>query len=385
MKRLREGAAAVTAMVLLSNTAPLTGPMSPVIVYDFTQRFHIVPRHAAALVSAELGGLTAATIVAYWLVARFDRRLLGGLALLVAIVGQLATFTTSSFLFLLLARTVAGFGAGLAYSVAIAAISGTAEADRNFSFSIASNAIVTTLLLALTAFFTFGVHAGRVMVAFILLFLLTSLCLPWLPRRAGAIEAEAVRQAGRGHFSLGSALVGLLGMFLLSTSYGAVWPSIGEIGLQRGDSPHTVATAFALVGFGGIAAGLVAAWCSGRLPRALSMAIGALGFAGAVFALTLPLSFALIAVTATFFWAFGIPFYFGTMASLDPTGRLTVLTTAMIPFGMAAGQLITAALTALPGFAWIVGAAIVLAAAGLLALLAALHVSARMRRQVSVA
>ena len=113
------------------------------------------------------------------------------------------------------------------------------------------------------------------------------------------------------------------------------------------------------------------------------MAIGALGFAAAVFGLILPLSFALIAVAATFFWAFGIPFYFGTMAGLDPTGRLTVLTTAMIPFGIAAGQLITATLTALPGFAWIVGAAIVLAAAGLAALLAALQVIAR--RQVSVA
>ncbi len=386
MKKLQDGAAAVLAMVMLSNSASLTGLVSPAIVFDFTQRFHMIPRHAATLVSAELGGITVATLLSIWLVARFDRRLQGGLAILVAITGQLATFATTSFSLLILARAVAGFGAGIAYSVAIAAMSGTVDADRNFSFSMASNAIVVTLMLALTAFFTFGVQAGRVMVAFILLYLLTALCLPWLPRRAIAVAAEAAKPSNTAPFSLFSALVGLLGMFLISTSYGAVWPSIGVIGLQRGDTAQTIASAFALVGFGGIAAGFVAAWCSGRLPRSVLMAVGALGFAAAVFALTLPLSFAVIAVATTFFWTFGIPFYFGTMASLDPTGRLTVLTTAMIPFGIAAGQLITAALTAMPGFGWIVGAAVVLAVAGLVALIAALQVNAgQMRRQTSAA
>jgi predicted MFS family arabinose efflux permease len=39
-----------------------------------------------------------------------------------------------------------------------------------------------------------------------------------------------------------------------------------------------------------------------------------------------------------FFWIFSIPYYLGSQSALDPSGRLAVLSSAMMPFGLAAGQ-----------------------------------------------
>jgi predicted MFS family arabinose efflux permease len=382
MTRARSEVPAIIAMVLLTNPAQVTGSVAPAMVSDFTERFHFSLHEASTLISAELGGTTVAIVLSYWLVTRFDGRLLAGLAILIAVAGQLATLAAPPINFVLAARTAVGFGGGIVNSVAIAAIAGTRRPDRNFGFVMASNTIAVTLILTLVAFFSFGVTAGRTMIALSLLLVLAAVVLPWLPGRAQIVKAGNVHAGRPAHFSLASALIGLLGMFFLATSFGSVWPSIGQIGLQRGDTAQTISTAFALAGFGGIAAGFIAASISGHLPRSALMSIGALGFAAAAFALNLPLTLPVIAAAAMFFWVFGLPFYFGTMASLDPSGKLAVLTTAMLPLGVAAGQLVTATLTALPGYAWIIGAAVIFAVAGLAALVGALglHSASILRR-----
>jgi predicted MFS family arabinose efflux permease len=370
----------ILAMVLFTNPAPTTGAAAPAIVYDFIERFHLLPRQASTLMSAELVGMALASIAGYWLVMRCDRRMLAALSIIIAIAGQLATLTFPPFPLLLAARLVAGFGSGMALSVGAAALAGTRDADRNFGWSIASQSIATAGIMSLVAFFNLGVNSGRTMVAFIGLLLLTAASLPWFPRYA---EAATVRQdsedVGAG-FSSTAAFIGLFGVFLISGSFGTVWPMLGQIGLMRGDSPETISATFAVVGFGAIAGGLVAAWAAGKAPRNILISIGALGLAASAAMLALKLPFVGISLLVMIFWAFGITFVYGAMASLDAAGRLTVLIGAIVPIGIAAGQLLTASLTALPGFLYILGASVVLATVGLTALLVAMGLAARWTR-----
>jgi MFS family permease len=361
-------------MVLLTNPAGAIGSIAPAVVYDFTQRFHFLPLQASAFISAELGGMTAAIILASLLVVRFDRHFLAGLAIALAAVGELVTLASPSFDFMLIARGAVGFGGGIAYSVAIAALAGTRHPDRNFGYAMASNMIAAALVLTTVAFFTFGVGTGRTIVALILLLIAAVLGLPWLPRRADIVGAEKIAGSPPAQYSLAAASIGLVGMFCISNSFGTVWPSISQIALHRGDTAGTIATAFAVAGFGGIAGAFSAAWISGRLARPILMAIGALGFAAAVFALTLALPLPLVAPAAMFFFIFGIPFYFGTMADLDPSGRLAVLTSAMLSGGIATGQLLAATFTAWSGYGSMIATGIILAVTGLLALLGALRI-----------
>ena len=374
MKRTLGEAPAILAMVLLTNPAGAIGSIAPAVVYDFTERFHYLPRQASAFISAELGGMTVAIVLSSLLVARFDRHLLAGIAILIAVIGQLATLAAPSFDLILIARMAVGFGGGIAYSVAVAALAGTRQPDRNFGYAMASNMIAATLVLTLVAYFTLGAGTGRSIVALTSLLVLAAIGLPWLPRRAETAETAHQEGSHPARYSLAAASIGLVGMFLISNSFGAVWPSVAQIALDRGDAARAIATAFAVAGFGGIAGAFSAAWISGRLPRQVSMAIGALGFAGAIFALTLPIPLPLIAPAAMFFFIFGIPFYFGTMASLDPSGRLAVLTSAMLSGGITTGQLLTASVLAPSGYGWIIATGFTLAVAGLLALLGAVRI-----------
>lgn len=374
MKRKFGEVPAILAMVLLTNPAGSIGSIAPAVVYDFTERFHFPAAQGSAFISAELGGMTVAILLSSLLVARFDRRFLAGAALIIAIIGQVATLSTPSFDFVLIARMAVGFGGGIAYSVAIAALAGTRQPDRNFGYAMASNMIAATLVLTGVAYFTLGVGTGRSIVALTLLLVLAAIFLPWLPRRAGSVEAAQHETSPPARYSLIAAAVGLLGMFCISNSFGAVWPSVAQIALARGDAARSIATAFAVAGFGGIAGAFSAAWLAKRLPRPMLMAIGALGFATAIFALALPVPLPLIAPAAMFFFIFGIPFYFGTMASLDPSGRLAVLTSAMLSGGITTGQILAAAIMAPTEYGWLIITGIILAIAGLLALLGALRI-----------
>jgi predicted MFS family arabinose efflux permease len=266
-----------------------------------------------------------------------------------------------------------GFGGGIAYSVAIAALAGTRQPDRNFGYAMASNMIAATLVLTLVAYFTLGVGTGRSIVGLILLLVLAAIFLPWLPRRPVSVEPARHDGSHPARYSLIAASIGLVGMFCISNSFGAVWPSVAQIALARGDAARSIATAFAVAGFGGIAGAFSAAWLAKRLPRPVLMAIGALGFAAAMFALALPVPLPVIAPAAMFFFIFGIPFYFGTMASLDPSGRLAVLTSAMLSGGITTGQILTATVLAQSGYGWIIATGMVLAVTGLAALLGALR------------
>jgi predicted MFS family arabinose efflux permease len=374
MKRTFGEAPAIVAMVLLTNPGGAIGSITPALVYDLTERFHFLPRQASAFISAELGGMTAAIVLSSLLVVRFDRHLLAGVAIIIAIIGQLATLAAPSFDFVFIARMAVGFGGGIAYSVAIAALAGTRQPDRNFGYAMASNMIAATLVLTLVAYFTLGVSTGRTIVALTFLLVLAGLGLPWLPRSANIVKKQLPKGSRPARYSLAAASIGLVGMFLISNSFGVVWPSVAQIALERGDAARTIAAAFAVTGFGGTAGAFSAASISRRLPRQFSMAIGALGFAIAVFALTLPVPFPLIAPAAMFFFIFGIPFYFGAMASLDPSGRLAVLTSAMLSGGITTGQLLTAAFMAQLGYCWIIATGVILSVAGLLALLGALRI-----------
>jgi hypothetical protein len=59
MKRMLDGAAAILAMVLLTNPAAVLGSVAPAVVYDFTERLHFLPRQPEFVWRRELNGLAS--------------------------------------------------------------------------------------------------------------------------------------------------------------------------------------------------------------------------------------------------------------------------------------------------------------------------------------
>ncbi|MFM0341784.1 MFS transporter [Paraburkholderia fungorum] len=332
---------AIAAMVTMSNLGALTMLMTPAFIAGYLSSGWLTGTQASTLTSVELAGMTIAVILTSLVIARVDRRACLGVGLLVAAVGHLASILVASYPLLVIIRTVAGIGIGITYTVAVAALSATRSPDRNFGFAITSNQLSVTLLLALLSWFGLD-HGYRVVIGVVLVFtLLMGLGIVWFPRAAPVRSAAESNVGMQVSSSTLPGVLGLAGMFLFLVAVGEVWPIVGPIAQSHGIGSAAVGSALAIAGLAGIAAGLLVSLIGSRFGRLAPLIVGTLGLACAMLTLlvasdgqSLVLSTSLI----MFFWIFSIPYYLGSQSALDPSGRLAVLSSAMMPFGLAAGQ-----------------------------------------------
>jgi MFS transporter, DHA1 family, inner membrane transport protein len=335
------GLPAIASMVAMTNLGALTMLMTPAFIAGYLSSGRLSNAEASTLTSVELAGMTVAVILTSLVMARVDRRVCLATGLLVAALGHLASIMVASYPVLVMLRTLAGSGVGIAYTVAVAALSATRSPDRNFGIAITSNQLSVTLLLGLLSWL--GLDQGyRWVIGVVLAFtLLMGLGIGWFPRGAPvrASSDSEIRPAASSSILPG--ILGLVGMFLFLVGVGEVWPIVGPIAQSHGIAASSVGSALAIAGLSGIAAGLLVSLIGSRFGRLSPLIVGTLGIACAMLTLLAASdSHSLVVSTSLimFFWIFSIPYYLGSQSALDPSGRLAVLSSAMMPFGLAAGQ-----------------------------------------------
>lgn len=347
------GLPAISAMVAMSNLGALTMLMTPAFIAGYLSSGRLSNTEASTLTSVELAGMTVAVILSSLVIARVDRRACLAVGLLIAAFGHLATMLVASYPVLVIVRTLAGVGVGIAYTVAVAALSATRLPDRNFGIAITSNQLSVTLLLALLSWL--GLDQGyRVVIGVVLVFtLLMGLGIGWFPRAAPVQTSAAPAKGAQATSSMLPGVLGLAGMFLFLVAVGEVWPIVGPIAQSHGIGAATVGSALAIAGLAGIGAGFLVSLIGSRFGRLVPLIVGTVGLACAMLTLLMA-SDGKSLVTSTslimFFWIFSIPYYLGSQSALDPSGRLAVLSSAMMPFGLAAGQALANSMT--PGAAY---------------------------------
>ncbi len=338
--------AALAAMTMMTNLGALTMLLTPAVIAAFVGAGRFSPGQASTLTAVELGGMTLAVLASSLQIARIDRRLWISAGWLVAVAGQLASIYAQSFALLLALRAVTGLGVGVAYTIAVAGLAATRSPDRSFGLAITANQLSATLVLAVASGVGLNHGHGRVIAILFIFTLLMGVGLPWIPRRGPALDAPSAPVA-RSPSSLAPALLGLAGMFLFLVGVGSVWPIVGPIAQSHGVHADAVGAALAVAGVGGITAGLLVFGLGTRLGRFGPLMAGTLGLAGAMLLLLIVHDGRLLMVDSLlimFFWIFSIPYLLGALSSLDQTGRLTVISSAMMPFGLAAGQALAAAM-----------------------------------------
>jgi MFS transporter, DHA1 family, inner membrane transport protein len=327
--------------------------MTPAFIAGYLSSGRLSNTQASTLTSVELAGMTVAVILTSLVIARVDRRACLAVGLLIAALGHLASILVVSYPVLVIVRTLAGVGVGIAYTVAVAALSATRLPDRNFGIAITSNQLSVTLLLALLSWL--GLDQGyRVVIGVVLAFtLLMGLGIGWFPRVAPLRAADDPDMGTQAASSTLPGVLGLVGMFLFLVAVGEVWPIVGPIAQSHGIRAAAVGSALAIAGLAGIGAGLLVSLIGSRFGRLVPLIVGTVGLACAMLTLlvasdgqSLVMSTSLI----MFFWIFSIPYYLGSQSALDPSGRLAVLSSAMMPFGLAAGQALANSMT--PGTAY---------------------------------
>lgn len=326
---------ALLAAVMLSNSSAVVGTISPTFVDAFIAG-GMPLASASQLAATEFFSIAIMMLCSPLLITRIDRRLLGLFGVIAGASGQLLSFQVESTPLAMLCRAVAGIGEGALSAVAIASLAAAASPDRAFGMAVSANQIAATIMLALIAWASAMSPTNSAMIIMAVFIAINIVFVPALPRRS-AVQASLHEKAPAGR--LVPIMCGIAATFLLAGGFGAVWPVAGQIISARGVSQATLATSYTIAGFGGIVGGVVVAFLGDRLGRIVPVVFGTLVMATAL-ALVSSAFFAPALIAIMFFWSFNIPYYLGLQAVFDPSGRLAVLTSAMIPFGIASGQVV---------------------------------------------
>ena len=325
----------LTALALLPNPNAIIGIVMPLIVNAFVAR-GVEVGMAARLGAAELFASAMALLCAPAYLGRTNPRMMAYAAIAVALSGQLLSLEGSNPVVLLLARVCAGAGAGVLYATAVAALSATPQPDRALGLSITVNQVAATMLLVVIPFFARSAPTSAAIAVTAAFLAAHAAFVPALPPRRLRQQRTvlATDVANRRLLIICAAT----GMALVSASFGMIWPLVGQLGNLMKIEASGMALGYLLGGVGAIFGGIVATAIAAKVDRSLAVTLAA---AGLVLGIGLTLTSLLTAGMFLIMFSFilGAPFYIGLLAQVDRTGRLSVLTSAMIPLGVAAGQI----------------------------------------------
>ena len=330
------------SIFLIGVIAPEVFIVQPGFVQGLVEYLGFDDQGAGKVVSAEMWGLAATTILMTFIAHRVNwRGVVFGSLVIMFLANVACTLTTDVGTFVTL-RFIAGLGAGSLVSLSFAAIGLTANPDRNFGLVImwvlTYGAIV--LWAMPSAYAEFGFNG---MLWFFALFPLVAT--PFVKKLP--VSGENQEQVEEDAVDLSPVLKGiaLVSMFAYFVAQGVVWAYLFLIGLAGGLSEQAVANGLMLSQFAGIAGALLAAVIAHRFGRSAPLTIGILGGALCLYFIVGTFEFLVFAVAVcvyNFFWNLTHPFLLGAMASFDRHGRVVVYAVASQMLGLAVGPYLAA-------------------------------------------
>lgn len=311
--------------------------VAPLLLSAFVDDRGFGEENAAWLSSGELlASAVAAIAVAGWLTRR-SRRATAGLGLGLVVAAQLLSMMQLDFVPLLSLRALAGIGAGLAGAASTAAAAGTDNPERVF----ASASFVTAILGAVTIGpIGMAIGAYGAAGAFAIAALVTFLVFPLLAGLPAPVVAPSTAVGERSGQHVMAAVAVLSAVFVFMLGQNAVWGFTARIGQSAGLSVQEVSWILGATALAGLAGAAAAATLGTSRGRTAPLLLAIAGTTVSVFVLVESTTAApFIAANAvwTFLFAFSMPYFIGTLAALDRTGRWAAMGTGVAGIGAALG------------------------------------------------
>ena len=329
--------ATLSSIFLIGVIAPEVFIVQPGFVQGLVEYLGFDDQGAGRVVSAEMWGLAATTILMTFIAHRVNWRGVVFASLVVMFVANVAcTLTTDVGTFVAL-RFIAGLGAGSLVSLSFAAVGLTSNPDRNFGLLIMWVLTYGAIVLwAMPAVYdAFGFNG---MLWFFAIFPL--IAMPFVRHLPVSGESDAQVEDDAVDLPPALKIMALAAMFAYFIAQGVVWAYLFLIGLSGGLSEQAVANGLMLSQFAGIAGALLAAVIAHRFGRSAPLTIGILGGALCLYFLVGSftfLAFAIVVCVYNFFWNLTHPFLLAAMASFDRRGQIVVYAVAMQMLGLAIG------------------------------------------------
>lgn len=338
---------AIGSAIVLGTICALVANTLPVFLVVLGRTLSLNEAQVGYVALADLGGIAMGSVICALLpslLARLGWRLVAMMGLGLLIVGNLAASQAGHYSILLVARSVAGTGAGFTMAIAYAVLAGGSHPARNLAlfnvFQLASAAIGVQYLDTIA-----DVWGAQGLFLLITLFsvLGTSLC--YLLPRAGREVAAALlddapvnpeRISGPGWLAITAALLHFVGA-------GAIFGFLAYMGIAWGGDPATVESGVSTAMLSAIVAAIISAVVGSRfhflLPLLAGYAILLLAVA-LLFVIQPVAQFAILAALFGFGWNIVMPFQFAAVTHADRSDSAAMLVNASTLGGVAIGPAI---------------------------------------------
>lgn len=311
--------------------------------------------------AAENAGMLLGSVSVSVLSRWASYRLLAAVGIAIALAGNGLTLDTTAFEAFCGIRFATGIGSGICYSAAIAALSLTARATRNFSIFVVVLVIANSLELWLIPDVVAAWHARGIYAVLGLLFVPPALLLGFIPKGAVAARAAAAEPLAAASASSLLPWLCLLGVVLFCVAASAFYAYAERIGLAVGmtesgiSSTLTLCNLFSLTG-SMLAYALGRHWGQHR-PQLAAIVVMIGVYAAWAISLSVP---DYISGVLIFFevWSMASVYQLTTLTGIDPTGRYVALIPAAQGIGQSAGPFLAGTLLEQQlGFAQMLGVA----------------------------
>lgn len=333
----------IIAVALLASITPASLALAPVIGGGYVESLGVDPSQVGDLIGIELLGAALASIPAYFAIGRVSWRTIMRIALVVCLVANLASCFTSDLGKLFPLRFLNGLGFGTIMTLTIVIVGMTRDQERNFGYWSVGQVLFSVVgFLLFPAFMTaFGIVGFFwFMVA---VFALLQLTVKYMPERGGAEHQQGLSSLSPKAKKM--IPVGLIALLFFYIGIGSLWPFVELIGKQEAIDGQTIANTLSAASVVGLGGALLASFLSTRFGRLMPSLLGYILIGGtmAMFYGTPSLVvFVIACLLYKFAWWFLTPYVLGNMTTLDPSGRLAILTNFVIAAGMGGGPMIAA-------------------------------------------
>jgi predicted MFS family arabinose efflux permease len=360
----------------------------PVISTSWVNHLGFTEEQVGYTASADLFGLAIGAVLAYFVVARFDRRLLTFVAAAVAITANLLCIYYQTYEVTLWLRLAAGIGAGVYTGIAVATIGGHSRPAFAFGLELFAFAFSQAAELKFLPYLSIeGMY-----IAFAATFIFGLLFIAWLPRRPvdSALDIEIAVEEDDGdqhvehqHVPAYVPWLVLTAVVFTYINIGAYWTYIELATVDTAAAPDWVADMLVYTSFFSIVGCLFAVLLSNRYglsrPLLITLVFQASIVAMLAFGITnFTVAFSMFAFN--FCWIFVDIYQAATISNVDRSGRYVALLPAAQGLGNGLGPNMAASV-----LAWGLGyngIFIMCASASIVAMLVYLYMYMKLRRTI---
>jgi predicted MFS family arabinose efflux permease len=327
----------------------------PVISTQWVDNLGFTEVQVGRVASADLFGLAIGAVIAYFVVARYDRRMLTVAAAAAAIAANLLCIYFQSYEATLPLRLVAGIGAGVYTGIAVATIGGHSRPAFAFGLELFAFAGSQGAELKFLPYLSIeGMY-----LTFAATFVVGLLFISWLPRRPAEdvldIEVDVEEESGQHHIEHQHvpAYVPWLVLAAVALTYvniGAYWTYIELATVESAASPEWVADMLVYTSVFSVIGCVAAVLLSNRFGLARPMLVTLVFQAGIVFMLVFGITNITVAFSMfafNFCWIFVDIYQAATVANIDRSGRYVALLPAAQGLGNGFGPYLAAGVLSL--------------------------------------